>query len=126
MLSKLGYRVKVIEGGLEGWSNLYDIALVGTDSDILKIWQIRRVSKGCMSYLVASLKDKKATIIDATCKIDTVLKDIVEENGLKITRVIDTHMHADHLSGATRIASKYGAEISVHSLRKIRYQKSGL
>ena len=118
MLSELGYKVKTIEGGLDGWSNLYDIALVNTNSDILKIWQIRRVSKGCMSYVVASLKDKKATIIDATCKIDTVLKDILEENGLKITRVIDTHMHADHLSGSTRIASKYGAKISISSLEK--------
>ena len=118
MLSELGYKVKTIEGGLDGWSNLYDIAHVDIDSDILKIWQIRRVSKGCMSYLVASLKDKKATIIDATCKIDTVLKEILEENGLKIARVIDTHMHADHLSGAIRIAGKYGAEISVSSLEK--------
>jgi glyoxylase-like metal-dependent hydrolase (beta-lactamase superfamily II)/rhodanese-related sulfurtransferase len=118
ILSDLGYKVKTIEGGLDGWSNLYDIALVETNSDILKIWQIRRISKGCMSYVVASLKDKKATIIDATCKIETVLKDILEENGLKITRVIDTHMHADHLSGATRIASKYGAEISISLLEK--------
>lgn len=118
MLSDLGYKVKTIEGGLDGWSALYDIAIVDTDSDILKIWQIRRVSKGCMSYVVASLKDKKATIIDATCKIETVLKDLLEENGLKITRVIDTHMHADHLSGSTRIASKYGAEISISSLEK--------
>ena len=118
ILSELGYKVKTIEGGLDGWSNLYDIALVDTNSDILRIWQIRRVSKGCMSYLVASLKDKKATIIDATCKIETVLKEIIEENGLEIDRVIDTHMHADHLSGATRIASRYGAEILVSSLEK--------
>ena len=119
MLSELGYRVKTIEGGLDGWSNLYDIALVDIESDLpLKIWQIRRISKGCMSYLVASLNDKKATVIDATCNIDTVIKNIVEENELKITRVIDTHMHADHLSGATRIASKYGAEIAVSSLEK--------
>jgi glyoxylase-like metal-dependent hydrolase (beta-lactamase superfamily II)/rhodanese-related sulfurtransferase len=118
ILSDLGYKVKTIEGGLDGWSNLYDIALVETNSDILKIWQIRRVAKGCMSYVIASSKDKKATIIDPTCKISTVLKEILEENGLKIIRVIDTHMHADHLSGATRIASKYGAEISVSSLEK--------
>jgi glyoxylase-like metal-dependent hydrolase (beta-lactamase superfamily II)/rhodanese-related sulfurtransferase len=118
MLSELGYRVKTIEGGLDGWSDLYDIAPIDTDSDNLKIWQIRRVSKGCMSYVVASLKDKKATIIDATCKIETILKDVLEENGLKITRVIDTHMHADHLSGATRVASKYGAEICISSLEK--------
>ena len=118
ILSELGYKVKTIEGGLDGWSTIYDTAIVDNNSDILKIWQIRRVSKGCMSYVIASLKDKKATIIDATCKIETVLKDILEENGIKITRVIDTHMHADHLSGSTRIASKYGAEISISSLEK--------
>src|SRR5262249_33131628 len=54
----------------------------------------------------------------ASCKIDTVIKDIIEENGLQITRVIDTHMHADHLSGSTRVASKYGAELSISSLEK--------
>ncbi len=118
MLSELGYTVKTIEGGLDGWSTIYDTAIVDTGSDILKIWQIRRVSKGCMSYVVASLKDNKATIIDATCTIETVLKDILEENGLKIIRVIDTHIHADHLSGSTRIASKYGAEISISSFEK--------
>ncbi|WP_458720782.1 MBL fold metallo-hydrolase [Candidatus Nitrosocosmicus sp. R] len=118
MLSELGYTVKTIEGGMDGWSTIYDTAIMDTNSDILRIWQIRRVSKGCMSYVVASLKDKKATIIDATCTIETVLKDILEENGLKIIRVIDTHMHADHLSGSTRIASKYGAEISISSLEK--------
>jgi glyoxylase-like metal-dependent hydrolase (beta-lactamase superfamily II)/rhodanese-related sulfurtransferase len=119
MLSKLGYNVKTIEGGLDGWSNLYDIASIDTDSNVaLKIWQIRSVSKGCMSYVIASLKDKKATVIDATCKIETAIKDILEEYGLRITRVIDTHMHADHLSGSTRIAGKYGAEISISSLEK--------
>lgn len=124
MLSELGYKVKTIEGGMDGWSNLFDIALVDTNSDILKIWQIRRVSKGCMSYVVASMKDKKAIIIDATCKIDAVLKDLLEENGLKISRVIDTHMHADHLSGSTRIASKYGAQISISSLEKYDIKNS--
>jgi glyoxylase-like metal-dependent hydrolase (beta-lactamase superfamily II) len=118
ILSELGYKVKTIEEGLDGWSTIYDTAIVDTDSDTLKIWQIRRVSKGCMSYVIASLKDKKATIIDATCKIDTVLKEILEESGLEIDKVIDTHMHADHLSGATRIASKYEAEILVSSLEK--------
>jgi glyoxylase-like metal-dependent hydrolase (beta-lactamase superfamily II)/rhodanese-related sulfurtransferase len=124
MLSELGYKVKTIEGGMDGWSNLFDIALVDTNSDILKIWQIRRVSKGCMSYVVASMKDKKAIIIDATCQIDAVLKDLLEENGLKISRVIDTHMHADHLSGSTRIASKYGAQISISSLEKYDIKNS--
>ncbi len=115
-LASLGYNVRTVEGGMDGWSRLYDVALVDIDSNItLKIWQIRRISKGCMSYVIASTKDKKATIIDATCEIDTVINNLLQENGLSVNRVLDTHMHADHLSGSVRVASKYGSEVAVSS-----------
>jgi glyoxylase-like metal-dependent hydrolase (beta-lactamase superfamily II) len=45
--------------------------------------------------MIATESDKKAIVIDPTCEIDNVISKIVNENGLKITEVIDTHMHAD-------------------------------
>lgn len=117
-LSTLGYKVKTIEGGLDGWSSLYDIAPIDTGLNSIKIWQIRRISKGCMSYVVASTQDKNAIIIDATCNIDSIIDDLIDDNGIKIVRVIDTHMHADHLSGNTKIANKYGADTGISSLEK--------
>lgn len=83
----------------------------------LSIWQIRRVSKGCVSYLIASPSDKKAVIIDPTCEIDNnAISTIMSKDDLKVTSVIDTHMHADHLSGATTVAHRYGSTVYVSSL----------
>ncbi len=116
MLSKHGYKVKSVEGGLAGWNTVYDVALVtGNDSPIY-IWQIRRISKGCISYLVASSHSKNAIVIDATCEVDNAISNIISENRLKLTKVVDTHIHADHLSGSTRLAKKYGAVIYLSSL----------
>lgn len=121
-LSSLGYIVKTVHGGMSGWSKVYDIASINTGVNSIKIWQIRRISKGCMSYIVASMNDKKATIIDATCGIDKTIDDLLKEKGLEVTKVIDTHMHADHLSGLTKIAIKYGAETIISSLEKYNFE----
>src|SRR5215217_8656034 len=115
-LSELGYNAKSIVGGLDGWNSIYDIASINDMDSSLRIWQIRRLSKGCMSYMIASAYDKNAIVIDATCEIDNIISKIVNENELRIAKVIDTHMHADHLSGATRLAKIYGAEIYISSL----------
>ena len=113
-LASLGYNVRTVEGGMAGWSRLYDVTEVNLDSNItLKIWQVRRISKGCMSYVIASTKDKKATIIDATCDIDTVINTLIQENELSVSRVLETHIHADHLSGSVRVARKYGSEVAI-------------
>ncbi len=129
MLSERGYNVKSMEGGLSGWNTVYDIAqivdtgstgprssLTSTSPSSLMVWQIRRVSRGCMSYIVANLDDKKAAVIDSTCEIDDYVSTIVDENGLEITSILDTHLHADHLSGNTKLAKKYGCDVYVSSL----------
>lgn len=123
-LASLGYNVRTVEGGMSGWSKLYDVAPVDIESiTTLKIWQIRRISKGCMSYVIASTKEKKATIIDATCEIDTVINNLLQENGFTVSRVLDTHMHADHLSGSVRVARKYGSEMAVSSFESYTTQQ---
>jgi glyoxylase-like metal-dependent hydrolase (beta-lactamase superfamily II) len=101
---------------------VYDIAAIVNDANSpARIWQIRRVSKGCMSYMIATESDKKAMVIDPTCEIDNAISKIVNENELEITKVIDTHMHADHLSGATRLAKRYGSDMYVSSLEDYDY-----
>ncbi len=127
MLSARGYNVKSMEGGLSGWNTLYDISQIIdigspspksslTSPSSLMVWQIRRVSRGCMSYIVANLDDKKAAVIDSTCEIDDYIGTIVNENNLEITGILDTHLHADHLSGNTRLAKKYGCDVYVSAL----------
>lgn len=113
MLSKMGYNVKSIKGGMAAWNQVYDIAEVALRRGIsegqpqLRLWQLRRVSKGCMGYVIAS--GNNATIIDCTCELDNSVMRLAEENGLKIVNVVDTHMHADHVSGLSTLAKSTGA-----------------
>jgi glyoxylase-like metal-dependent hydrolase (beta-lactamase superfamily II)/rhodanese-related sulfurtransferase len=108
MLSKMGYKAKSIKGGMAAWNQVYDVAQVtGNKAENVKVWQVRRVSKGCMAYVIAS--GDHAAVIDSTCDLDSSVLQLVRENHLKIVGVIDTHMHADHVSGLSALANKTGA-----------------
>jgi glyoxylase-like metal-dependent hydrolase (beta-lactamase superfamily II)/rhodanese-related sulfurtransferase len=110
MLSKMGYNVKSIKGGMAAWNQVYDVAEVplGDTTNDVSVWQLRRVSKGCMAYVIAS--GNSATVIDSTCDLDSSVLRLAEENDLKIVNVVDTHMHADHVSGLSALARKTGAK----------------
>ena len=117
VLSQFGYDVKSLKGGMAQWNNIYDIAMM-PDSENLSatIWQVRRVSKGCMGYIVGSNNDKNAVAIDPTCAIEDSFMKVAKDNRLNITKVIDTHMHADHVSGATKLVKLTGADLYVSAL----------
>jgi glyoxylase-like metal-dependent hydrolase (beta-lactamase superfamily II)/rhodanese-related sulfurtransferase len=52
-------------------------------------------------------------VIDPDREVQKYL-DVAAERGLKITHIIETHLHADHVSGNTELAARTGAEIYVH------------
>src|SRR5919199_2888309 len=83
ILSQHGYNAKSIKGGLDGWNDVYDIAVIPTidsnksSTSPVRIWQLRRVSKGCMTYLVScaskesgSGNSRNAIVIDPTCGVN--------------------------------------------------------
>ena len=103
-LSQLGYDVKSLSGGMAGWNKVYDVAQVPVPRQAsFRIWQIRRVSKGCMGYMISSIQDKKAVVIDPSREIYESFVKVAEDNGLLIINVIDTHQHADHVSGVAKL-----------------------
>ena len=127
ILSQHGYNAKSLKGGLEEWNDVYDIAVIPaidsnkSSSSPVRIWQLRRVSKGCMTYLVSYASKENsdrrdAIVIDPTCEVNEPINKIAKENNLRITNVIDTHMHADHVSGATRLAKVTGNGVYVSSV----------
>ncbi|MGL5068261.1 MAG: MBL fold metallo-hydrolase [Sarcina sp.] len=67
----------------------------------------------CYAYLVAS-SDNLAVIIDPKLDYADYYLNLLEEKNLKLTMVIDTHSHADHLSGATYLKEKTGATYAMH------------
>jgi glyoxylase-like metal-dependent hydrolase (beta-lactamase superfamily II)/rhodanese-related sulfurtransferase len=129
ILSQHGYNAKSIKGGLDAWNDVYDVAVIPTidnnksSRSPLRIWQLRRVSKGCMTYLVSSASkedndgsSRNAIVIDPTCGVNEPINKIAKENNLRITNVIDTHMHADHVSGAMKLAKVIGNGVYVSSI----------
>jgi glyoxylase-like metal-dependent hydrolase (beta-lactamase superfamily II)/rhodanese-related sulfurtransferase len=91
-------------GGMLAWAGVYDTASMEVGP--FAIVQIRRRGKGCLSYVVAS--DGEALVVDPPSDIERTL-DVVSANGWRITRVVDTHLHADHVSGARTLAAATGA-----------------
>jgi hydroxyacylglutathione hydrolase len=62
------------------------------------------------SYLVGCQKTGEAIVIDPKRDVDTYV-DIAKQNGLRITHVTETHIHADFLSGARELAAIMGATL---------------
>ncbi|TML63783.1 MAG: MBL fold metallo-hydrolase [Actinobacteria bacterium] len=73
----------------------------------------RQYFLGCLShasYLVGDETTGRAVVVDPQRDIDAYLAD-ADEAGLTIEKVIETHFHADFLSGHLELAAKTGAEI---------------
>lgn len=116
-LTQLGYNAKSIKGGMVAWNKVNDFALVPCQLDPnLKIWQIRRISKGCMAYLIAHVND--AVIVDPPCSSVPSLVQIAQDGNLRIRAVIETHRHADHVSASITLAKETGATVYLSSLEE--------
>ncbi|WP_440763685.1 MBL fold metallo-hydrolase [Natronorubrum sp. DTA7] len=99
------YDVQTVEGGMKGWSGVYDHVEIDAGGDALRIVQIQRRAKGCLGYVVGCEATGEAVVVDPTGDVDE-FEIAAEEAGLSITGVIDTHVHADHISGGRDLADR--------------------
>lgn len=106
MLSEAGRDVSYLKGGMKAWSEYLEPVKIGDLKDGGAIYQFVRIGKGCLSYMVVS--NGEAAIIDAA-RMTEVYTSFAESIGAAITHVMDTHLHADHISGGREIAEKTGA-----------------
>ena len=58
------------------------------------------------TYIVSSGKGREALIIDPVIKDTNKYINLLEELNLKLVKVIDTHIHADHISGLNELSKK--------------------
>ena len=82
-------------GGMKAWSLAWNSAEVPVPGSAATVVQVRRTGKGCLSYLIGN--GDEAVVIDAALP-PAVYQDLAAEHGWTITHVLDTHVHADHLS----------------------------
>ena len=109
-LAAQGRPVANLEGGMAAWGAVYDRAVAHSDGE-LTVVQVRRRGKGCLSYVVGRAGD--AFVIDPSVDVDVYL-EVAADHGWRITRVFDTHLHADHVSGARALAARTGATLHLN------------
>jgi len=109
ILTRGGKRAANLDGGMEAWARTYDS--VTLEFDDARIVQVRRRGKGCLSYLVGG--GDRAFVVDPSADIDVYLR-LAAEHGWTIERVFDTHLHADHLSGARALVRATGASLHLN------------
>lgn len=109
-LRQLGYDAGSLQGGMKAWGNYYAAQAI-LDSAELGIFQIARPARGCLSYMVIS--GGKAIVIDPLRHLHPYI-DLARNRNCEITTVIDTHSHADHISGGLALAAATGASYHLH------------
>jgi hydroxyacylglutathione hydrolase len=83
--------------------------------------QIIHDDLGCASYLIGDEKAGVAAVVDPRYEIDEYL-DLASYMEVRIEHILETHNHADHVSGHGRLAAATGAPIHVHREARPTYE----
>lgn len=73
-----------------------------------------RVPRGCLGYIVGDPTTELAALVDPEEEMVDPMLDYIFERGLKPAYIVDTHTHADHISGAKELRSKTVAKVVMH------------
>src|SRR6266498_4699981 len=75
---------------------------------------------GCASYFLASRQSREAAVIDPQLAIAPYL-ELAKERDYRLTDVIDTHLHADHVAGNRKLAQATGARLWLHESADVKF-----
>jgi hydroxyacylglutathione hydrolase len=82
--------------------------------------QVLNDDLGCASYVVGCEKSGEAVVVDPHLAIEPILQAI-DRLGARLVRTIETHTHADHVSGHGRLALDHGIPVSIHPASEVTY-----
>ena len=106
LLADAGYNTTHLADGMRGWARLYEHTDIELASGTL-VRQYRRPSSGCLAYMIVS--EGVAAVVDPLrAFVDRYEADAVSL-GADVELVLDTHIHADHVSGLRELATATGA-----------------
>ena len=105
-LARHGVASRVLDGGMASWASTFDV--VSGEFAGATVVQVRRRGKGCLSYVIGV--DSNCVVIDPALYLEQYV-DVAREHGWTISHVLDTHLHADHISGARELVQETGAAL---------------
>ena len=102
-----GYDVNHLEDGMNGWARIYERVEVTNYDGAGTLYQYQRPSSGCLGYLLVD-GDEAAIVDPLRAFTDRYFED-ADELGVDLAYALDTHIHADHISGV-RALDEAGVE----------------
>lgn len=106
LLAAAGVEAHNLAEGIDGWARVYQSTRL--DADSATIFQYRRPSSGCLAYLVSS--GGEAAVVDPLAAFAERYITDAAELGATLRYAIDTHVHADHVSGVRRLVEEASAK----------------
>lgn len=110
------WTVRYLAGGHLAWSQYYHPVVVGFHEQ-MKVWQIHRLARGCLSYMIDA--GGEALIVDPCYHIDYYL-GLAHREQTDIHCVVDLHIHRDHVSGGPRLAAKTNSPYYIPSHEQLK------
>jgi glyoxylase-like metal-dependent hydrolase (beta-lactamase superfamily II)/rhodanese-related sulfurtransferase len=107
-----GVAAENLEGGMVEYGEFLqavEVPLRPADQGHLEIWQFNRRGKGCLSYVIVS--GTEAIVVDPSRSVD-VYERFLAQRKLRTRCVLDSHVHADHVSGGRILAARVGSDYS--------------
>ena len=116
LLRAMGVEALTLDGGIHAWSLAWNIA--ETTISGCQVVQVRRTGKGCLSYIVES--GSEAVVIDASVDPEVYVR-LLRERGWRLVAVVDTHIHADHLSRSRLLAKEEKVDLWLPAQSRTKY-----
>src|SRR5712692_6331914 len=88
--------------------------------------QLVKEDLGCASYIVGCTNAAVCAVVDPRLDMVDDILELVAAKDMHIAAIIETHNHADHISGHGELARRTGAPIYVHKDARVEYPHKDL
>ena len=116
LLHEQGFEAYSLQGGMKAWSLSWNTAKLSFPD--FEVIQFRRTGKGCLSYMVVS--NSEAITVDASLPIE-YYQSALKKGNLQLKYVIETHIHADHLSRSKQLAESNNTTLHLPASNKVNF-----
>src|SRR5467141_2245393 len=106
-----GFEAYSMTGGMAAWETVYLPRFLTPPPSLRHVVQLDRVGKGALSYVLVSEGD--AVVVDPGRHLERY-DALLQQLGAAPAAVVDTHMHADYLSGARAAAARWQVPYFLH------------
>src|SRR3989449_163875 len=110
-LREKGFEAYSMTGGMAAWETVYLARFLTPTPSLQHVVQLDRVGKGALSYVLVSEGD--AVVVDPGRQLERY-DALLQQLGATPAAVVDTHMHADYLSGARAAAARWQVPYFLH------------